>query len=191
MQDDTSTTDTPTTAEASERDLRLMYASDRLTPPLAFAALTGQRHGLLTFDDLPWEMPDGPAFLVAVHQRLDQLGALAAHRREEAMDVAVAACPWWCWGKHATVYNKGDILIHAIPITAVELPATLNGDAACTIEVRLSATQNEDGTSTAPEVDFSGGSNLPDTMTGDGARALAAALIRAADHLDEITAATP
>ncbi len=183
-------TDTTTTATTTEPDHRLLYASDRLTMPLAMAAIDGQREGLLTFDDLPWGMPDGAAFLVSVHKVLTATGALSLVQREAAMNARAAVCPWWCQGRHPAVFDAGDdVLLHRALIATVALiPVT--GDTG-EAEETISQAQLADGYE-GPYVDVElGRSSDLTALQAASARALSAALTAAADRLEEIERMTP
>ncbi|MEO7980329.1 MAG: hypothetical protein ABI807_05505 [Sporichthyaceae bacterium] len=187
MHDDTTTTTiTDTTAE---RDHRLLYATDRITMPLAMAAIYGQHNGLLTFEDLPLEMPDGAAFLVAVHKVLEERGVLAAYRREQAMNAEAAVCPWWCHGKHPAVFEDGDILIHEAHVATLVLTPTVGsaGEARVTISAAQLA-QGYEGPSVDLTLDSTGDVNA---LRAESARDLSAALLAAADRLEEIERLTP
>ena len=185
MHDADTRTDTAMTEIAAVNPDSMLYLSSRLTKPLIEAAVVGARHGLLTRADLPLEMPDGPAFLAAVHKVLDETGALAARRTELQMDSKVATCPWWCWGEHEAVYDGTFGVAHEQKVLAV----TYDEDEpeASELVVYIGAMESGEGAVEAPVVCMYG---APENLSAGGARVLAEALVKAADRLDEITAGT-
>jgi hypothetical protein len=184
MQDDASTTTTTDTTPQVDSD-SMIYLMHRLTKPLLEAAIVGQRHGLLTRADLPLEMPDGPAFLAAFHKVLDERGALAARRAELQMNAKVAVCPWWCWGQHDALYDMLDGVAHEQQVVTITYDE--NEPRRGQVTINISAWENSDGEVAEPTIYAY---SVPEELSASGARVLIEHLAKAADRLDEITAAT-
>ena len=185
----TDTASTTTEAQATDRpqvaDDSINYLSGRLPEPLHFAAMEGSRQGLLTRDDLPLEMPDGPAFLAAVHKVLDERGALSARAAQLQMDSRVADCPWWCPGRHPAVYDTFMGVDHKLPVGVITYDK--GEPEPGQVEVYIGANECDDGKIEAPTVAVY---DVPGMLSLGGAQVLVEVLQDAVARLAEIEAAS-
>jgi hypothetical protein len=169
-------------------DDSVMYLSGRLPVPLIAAAVTGERQGLLTRDDLPLDMPDGVEFLAAVQRVLEERGALAAYRAETAKRSVPAECPFWCAGDHEAMLDPLMGTMHEVQVTVVQLPAAEPSGVASAPQLVIAASQSIEEGVERPCIAVSS-EDLPQMFSAAGARAVADALIKAAQMLEEIEAA--
>ena len=146
-----------------------------LPMPLAMAAITGSREGLVTSADLPPQPDDlnnAEAYYTwvgEVERILRERGVLDAYQREVQEGLTVARCPGWCHGTHPVAEGPLMAVNHTLPIRVAD----------GTEMVRIVAMQSEDGTVEKPgiEVDIDTDSQL---LTSDQAQECADALLAAA-----------
>ena len=158
----------PQSVERVPRD-SVMYLP--LPMPLALAAITGSREGLVTSADLPPQpddLNDAEAYYTWVGQVeriLDERGVLDANHRETMEGLTVARCPGWCHGRHSLAEGPLASVIH-------ELPILLSDESERNLSIV--AAQDQDGTVEKPaiEVQIDGDS----TLTAEQGQAWADAL---------------